>query len=65
MYTKRESSNGDIEFKIYSGNIASKKLTCFENEDDTVETYEILMDSLEAGEDAYKEREKTYELHKN
>lgn len=65
LYTKRESSNGDIEFKIYSGNIASKKLTCFENEDDTVETYEILMDSLEAGEDAYKEREKTYELHKN
>ena len=65
LYTKRESSNGDIEFKIYSGNVASKKLTCFENEDDTVETYEILMDSLEAGEDAYKEREKTYELYKN
>lgn len=65
LYTKRESSNGDIKFKIYSGNIASKTLTCFENEDDTIETYKILMDSLEAGEEAYKERESTYELHKN
>lgn len=65
LYTKRESSNGDIKFKIYSGNIASKTLICFENEDDTIETYKILMDSLEAGEEAYKERERTYELHKN
>ncbi|MDU2639128.1 MAG: hypothetical protein E7C63_02570 [Finegoldia magna] len=65
LYTKREANNEDIKFKIYSGNIASKTLTCFENEDDTVETYEILMDSLEAGEKAYKEREGTYELHKN
>ena len=65
LYTKRVVSNGDLNFKIYSGNIASKTLACAENEDDTVETYEILMDSLEAGEDAYKEREGTYELYKN
>lgn len=65
LYAKRESSNGDITFKIYSGNIASKTLTCFENEDDTIETYQTLMDSLEAGKEAYKERESTYELHKN
>ncbi len=65
LYTNRVVSNGDLNFKIYSGNIASKTLACAENEDDTVETYEILMDSLEAGEDAYKEREGTYELYKN
>lgn len=65
LYTKRESTNEDIKFKIYSGNIASKTLRCFDNDDDTIETYKILMDSLEAGEEAYKERESTYELHKN
>lgn len=65
LYTKRESTTEDIKFKIYSGNIASKTLTCFENKNDTIETYKILMDSLEAGENAYKEREVIYELHKN
>ncbi|AXU10442.1 PHP domain-containing protein [Parvimonas micra] len=65
LYTKRETTTEDIKFKIYSGNIASKTLTCFDNDDDTIETYKILMDSLEAGEEAYKERESTYELHKN
>lgn len=64
LYTKREATNEDIKFKIYSGNIASKTLTCFDN-DDTIETYKILMDSLEAGEEAYKEREEIYELHQN
>lgn len=65
LYTKRESTTEDIKFKIYSGNIASKTLTNFENKNDTIETYKILMDSLEAGENAYKEREVIYELHKN
>lgn len=65
LYTKRESTNENIKFKIYSGNIASKTLTCFDNDDDTIETYKILMDSLEAGEEAYKEREGIYELHQN
>ncbi|MGF0095780.1 PHP domain-containing protein [Peptoniphilus sp. SGI.035] len=65
LYTKRESTTEDIKFKIYSGNIDSKTLKCFGNENDTVETYSILMDSLEAGEEAYKKREGIYELHKN
>lgn len=65
LYTKRESTTKDIKFKIYSGNIASKTLTCFKNEEDTVETYKILIDSLEAGEKVYEDRKERYELYKN
>ncbi|MDU3177390.1 PHP domain-containing protein [Anaerococcus sp.] len=65
LYTLRQPKDDDIIFKVFSGNIDSEYLVSFDDSDDKISTTEVLMDSLEAGELAYKERKKIYELHED
>lgn len=63
IYTKREIINGEAVYKRYFGSPGDKYLTDIDG--DTISTYELTIDSLEAGKDAYKERAESYERIRN
>ncbi|MDY0278174.1 MAG: hypothetical protein RBQ97_08820 [Acholeplasma sp.] len=65
IYTEREidKTTMKVKFKLYGGYASDKKLKSTTGEE--VDNYTILVDSLEAGEDAYKERGIIYENIKN
>ena len=60
IYTKREINNSKPNYKIYGGYPSAKLLRTVEG--DFIENYVIIMNSLEGGMDAYKERSATYEI---
>jgi ABC-type nitrate/sulfonate/bicarbonate transport system ATPase subunit len=62
IYTKREIVEGNDFYKVYSGSPGDKKFKTTDNEE--VESYNVLMSSLEAGEVAYKDRESLYKNYK-
>lgn len=63
IYTKKEYTDGQKMFKIYYGSPTDKKL---KNKDgESIPNFNIQMDSLEAGEDAYINRREGYENLKN
>lgn len=59
LYTCYE--NG--EYKIYTGNLSSKKFLCVDGKEKT--THDIILDTMEAGQDSYIERSKIYENIEN
>lgn len=63
LYTKKNIVNGKPSFAVYSGLPTSSKLIDVDGNE--VDNYNITIDSLEAGEDAYNERRKIYETLKN
>lgn len=63
LYTKKNIVNGKPAFAVYSGLPTSSKLIDVDGNE--VDNYNITIDSLEAGEDAYNERRKIYETLKN
>ena len=63
IYTKREIVNGEAIYKRYYGSPGDKNLTDIEG--NTISTYELTIDSLEAGKDAYLERAESYERIRN
>ena len=65
LYAKRESVNKEALFKIYYGNLDSKFLNAFGFKNDKISTRKVLLDSLEAGNKAYDDRRKIYELFKD
>ena len=63
LYTEKTEVDGDVTFKLYSGYASDKTLSTVEGE--TTKNYQITIDSLEAGENAYKERKLLYGKLKN
>lgn len=65
LYNERyvNATDNSIEFRIYTGHAGDKKLKSVEGYE--IDNFTVLIDSLEAGEEAYKERGKLYENIKN
>ena len=63
LYTEKIIDNETPLFNIYSGFPGSKELKDVIG--NSIENYNITLDSLEAGEDAYTERRRIYETLKN
>lgn len=63
LYAKKELENGKTKYRIYSGYPTDKKLTSTDGK--SINTHDIMMDSLEAGVEAYNERKQGYEAIKH
>lgn len=63
LYTEKSIVDNKPVFSVYSGFPTSPKLK--DTRGNEVENYNITLDSLEAGEEAYKERKDIYETLKN
>lgn len=63
LYTEKKIESGETHFNIYSGYPTAKVLRDVNG--NIIENYEITLNSLEAGEQAYSERKDIYETLKN
>ncbi|RJG15650.1 histidinol phosphatase [Massilia cavernae] len=63
LYAKKEMENGKPHYRLYSGRPSDKTLTAIDGR--TIETHTVVMNSLEAGVDAYEGRKTRYENIKN
>lgn len=63
LYTEKTMNSGEVMFRLYSGFAGDPKLKTVNGEE--IENYQITIDSLEAGEDAYKERGRMYGILKD
>lgn len=63
LYADKSEVEGKTLFRLYSGFPTDKQLKTVDGE--TIDNYEITISSLEAGEDAYKERNSIYEALKD
>jgi ABC-type phosphate transport system ATPase subunit len=63
LYTKKEVVDKKPIFKIYSGNPSDHVLKSMDGEG--ISNYQIILNCLEAGDQAYNERGKTYEILKD
>ena len=63
LYTEKKIEDDGPHFNVYSGFPGSKTLSDVHG--NTIENYEITLNSLEAGEQAYTERRGIYETLKN
>jgi ABC-type multidrug transport system ATPase subunit len=63
LHTKKELENGKPVYRIYSGYPTDKKLLSVDGK--TIDSHEIVMDSLEAGVAAYEHRKQGYEAIKS
>lgn len=63
LYTSKEVEEGDILYRRYSGHPSDKQLSSIDGK--KIDNFQVIMDSLEAGEAAYKERRGAYESIKN
>ena len=57
------TSNDEDGFKVYTGEFGSKNLTTVNG--DSIISYQTILNVMEAGEQAYKERSQIYESFKN
>jgi len=63
LYARKELEDGKIVYRLYSGYPTDKKL--FSVDGKSISCHEIVMDSLEAGLDAYDSRRQVYEAIKH
>lgn len=63
LYTEKKITGGVTSFNMYSGFPGAKELKDVNG--NSIENYEITLNSLEAGEEAYTERKGIYETLKN
>lgn len=63
LYTKKEIIDKEAVYKIFSGNPYDAKLKTIDGEE--IDNYDILINCLEAGAEAYNERNQSYEVLKN
>jgi ABC-type dipeptide/oligopeptide/nickel transport system ATPase subunit len=63
LYAKKEVEAGEARYRLYSGRPSDRTLTAVDG--DVIATHTVIMDSLEAGTDAYEARRKRYETIKN
>ncbi len=60
IYTRKETSNGRVDYQIYRGHPSDKELIDLEGR--KIKNYNALLDCLEAGDNAYGERRRGYEI---
>lgn len=64
LYTTKRLNGTDVNYKVFSGYPHSKELASTDGE--KVENFKVMLNCLEAGEEAYDERKiKSYEILKN
>lgn len=63
IYAEKKRENGSDVYRLYSGYPTDKKLKCIDGRE--VNTYDIFLNALEAGSNAYKLRKEIYEAVKN
>lgn len=64
LYTAKRLNGNDVVYKVFSGYPHSKELTSTDGE--KVENFEVMLNCLEAGQEAYNDRKiKSYEILKN
>ena len=63
LYTEKVIENGEAKYKRYSGYATDASLKSVEGEE--IDNYQITINSLEAGEDAYQERNTLYGILRN
>lgn len=63
LYAAKTKENGEAKFKIYSGLPTDRELKTPDGE--VIDNFTVMMDTLEAGDVAYKERSRNYESLKN
>lgn len=63
LYAKKDVEGGKVVYSVYSGYPADKFLISADGR--KMDNYQIMMDSLEAGSDAYDKRRHSYEGLKN
>lgn len=59
IYASKEREDGNLNYKLYSGYPTDKTLKSVDGK--TIETHDVLMNSLEAGKTAYDKRKDNYE----
>ena len=59
IYAKKSMEDGKLRYRLYSGHPTDKQLNSIDGL--AIESHEVLMNSLEAGKDAYKQRRLSYE----
>ena len=64
LYTSKEKEDGDVVYRIYSGHLTDKILVSLQD-GKTINNYEKMMNSLEAGRDTYDDRRRGYEAIKD
>ncbi len=63
LYASKEIEGGDVVYKLYSGHPTDRRLTSPDGK--TIGNHEIMLNSLEAGDDTYNERRQGYEAIKD
>lgn len=63
VYAKKEREDGNVMYRLYSGYPTDK--TLISRDGKTINTHDIVMNSLEAGSAAYTDRRQGYEAIKN
>lgn len=63
LYASKELENGNAIYRVYSGYPTDKELSSIDGK--TISSHKILMNSLEAGMDAYDHRRQDYEAVKD
>lgn len=63
LYTEKVIEEGEAKYKRYSGYATDTSLKTVDGEE--IENYQITIDSLEAGEEAYQERNTLYGILRN
>lgn len=63
LYARKDLENGEVVYRLYSGYPTDKKLSSIDGK--TISSHEIVMDSLEAGMEAYDSRRQGYEAIEN
>jgi hypothetical protein len=63
LFARKEIENGEAVYRIYSGHPTDKSLSTVDGK--SISSHETMMDSLEAGVEAYENRRQGYEAIKN
>jgi hypothetical protein len=63
LFTSKEKVNSGVTYRVYAGYPSSRLLECSDGE--TIQNHRVLMDSLEAGVEAYEGRRTIYEAVKS
>ncbi|MDO7786564.1 histidinol-phosphatase [Desulforamulus aquiferis] len=63
VYTKKKVVENEVKYQVYSGYPSDKQLKSLDGE--TISNHDVVLNSLEAGESAYRERGESYEVLKD
>jgi len=59
LYASKEVESGKVTYRIYSGHPTDKTLNSIDRR--SIKSHEIMLNSLEAGREAYESRRRGYE----